>query len=316
MGIDEAGYGPLLGPLVNAASIWEVAAGAAEDAWWDQLDDCVTRAPHANEWRLHIDDSKRVYKRAVGLGTLERGVLAFCGLNGGGPTCSASFLQAVAGGGEPIGSRLPWYAGRPRTLPLDAKRAASAALVAKLRQRLAAAGIRFVAAHSWPLAEDRYNDRLARTNNKATVLLERVLQLAEHGRAAAGDQDVLVRVDHLGGRVRYHDLLRLAYPERELTIVRETAGRSTYRLDGPTNTLTFDFVVDGDQASLPIALASMFAKYTRELIMLDFNAFWRQWEPDLRPTAGYYRDAQRFLDDITPLIPQSGLERPCFVRGR
>ena len=316
MGIDEAGYGPLLGPLINAASIWDVADGAAEDAWWDRLGDCVTRTPHANEWRLHIDDSKRVYKRAVGLGTLERGVLAFCGLNGGVPTCTATFLQAVASGCEPSGSRLPWYAGRPRALPLDAKRAPSVELVAKLRQHLAAANIRFIAAHSWPLAEDQYNERLARTDNKAAVLLERVLQLAEHARATAGDQDVLVRVDHLGGRVRYHDLLRLAYPERELTIIRETSRRSTYRLAGQTSTLTFDFVVAGDQASLPIALASMFAKYTRELIMLDFNDFWRRWQPELRPTAGYYRDAQRFLDDIAPLIPQSGLERPRFVRGR
>ena len=45
---------------------------------------------------------------------------------------------------------------------------------------------------------------------------------------------------------------------------------------------------------LPTALASMTAKYLRELSMRAFNEFWCARVPGLRPTAGYPGDAPRF----------------------
>jgi hypothetical protein len=104
------------------------------------------------------------------------------------------------------------------------------------------------------------------------------------------------------------------FPDRHLHITEIGPASSTYRLANARSDWHFDFVVDGDQRHLPIALASMTAKYVRELMMERFNAFWLALQPALRPTAGYYNDAQRFLTDIAPLLPTVGIPREQFVR--
>ena len=42
----------------------------------------------------------------------------------------------------------------------------------------------------------------------------------------------------------------------------------------------------------------MFAKYLRELAMVYFNRWWCAAVRDLKPTAGYPRDAGRFINDL------------------
>ena len=71
VGIDEAGYGPNLGPLVQAAVALHLPD--ADAAGWDTLRPAVRRAHEKPDQRLLIDDSKRVYARG-GLEALERGV--------------------------------------------------------------------------------------------------------------------------------------------------------------------------------------------------------------------------------------------------
>ena len=75
--------------------------------------------------------------------------------------------------------------------------------------------------------------------------------------------------------------------------------------------------MQAEERHLPVALASMFAKYVRELLMGAFNHYWQQVVPGLRPTAGYYTDAMRFLADIDPALAVGRTpERRLFVRAR
>ena len=57
----------------------------------------------------------------------------------------------------------------------------------------------------------------------------------------------------------------------------------------------------------------MTAKYLRELYMGGFNLYWQSLLPGIKPTAGYYNDGKRFLDDLKQagLLPEntSGLVR-------
>jgi hypothetical protein len=63
---------------------------------------------------------------------------------------------------------------------------------------------------------------------------------------------------------------------------------------------------------MPVALASMIAKLTRELAMMRFNRYFAARMPELKPTAGYYGDAGRWLRDIGDvLLPE---ERSAMVR--
>jgi ribonuclease HII len=91
---------------------------------------------------------------------------------------------------------------------------------------------------------------------------------------------------------------------------------SRYRLASAVNDWFIEFSVDADRRHFPVALASMLAKYLREVLMGRFNAYWRAWLPDLRPTAGYYADAQRFLADVAPVVGRTGIPRTRFVRSR
>ena len=79
--------------------------------------------------------------------------------------------------------------------------------------------------------------------------------------------------------------------------------------------LTVSFAVGGDDRFLPTALASMTAKYVRELLMLRLNRFFRDHLPRLRPTAGYHGDARRYVTEIKPVMEKLGLSSAQMVRS-
>ena len=67
---------------------------------------------------------------------------------------------------------------------------------------------------------------------------------------------------------------------------------------------------------MPAALASMTAKYLRELTMMAFNEFWQRHIPGLRSTAGYPTDAHRFLGQIAAKQRELGISDPLLWRTR
>ena len=108
IGTDEAGYAPNLGPLVISATVWEVAADWLDDRLYKPLKKVVCNcAAKAHAARVAWADSKALYSPSLGLGVLERGVLA------------ALALCAV----NPIDWRALWHALDPafvRRVGLDA----------------------------------------------------------------------------------------------------------------------------------------------------------------------------------------------------
>jgi len=69
-----------------------------------------------------------------------------------------------------------------------------------------------------------------------------------------------------------------------------------------------------DETHMPVSLASMISKYSRELLMSRFNDYFQSHVPDLDRTAGYARDARRFLADIDPHLSQIGITRDHICR--
>ena len=65
-----------------------------------------------------------------------------------------------------------------------------------------------------------------------------------------------------------------------------------------------------------LALASMLAKYLREVFMRQFNRFWLGHVPGLKPTAGYPGDARRFYDQIRDAMAELGLSEDQVWRKR
>jgi hypothetical protein len=67
---------------------------------------------------------------------------------------------------------------------------------------------------------------------------------------------------------------------------------------------------------MPVAIASMLSKYIREALMRRFNAFWQRHVPGVTPTAGYYNDGNRFLQDIDTRRRALGIKDDELIRSR
>src|SRR5690348_9680141 len=76
IGIDEAGYGPNLGPFVMTSVACRVPDKWARADLWHVLRRAVRRQSSAADGRLLVEDSKVVYSTTRGLHDLETGVLA------------------------------------------------------------------------------------------------------------------------------------------------------------------------------------------------------------------------------------------------
>ena len=74
------------------------------------------------------------------------------------------------------------------------------------------------------------------------------------------------------------------------------------------------FAVKGDDKYLPIALASMTSKYVRELFMEALNEYFIQYAPEIRPTAGYYQDGTRFLEELEGQVEPAIISKNKLVR--
>jgi len=65
---------------------------------------------------------------------------------------------------------------------------------------------------------------------------------------------------------------------------------------------------------MAVALASIFSKYVRELFMHLENQYWLQFVPSLKPTAGYYTDALRFLSQIADVRKKEAIQDNILIR--
>jgi len=295
IGIDEAGLGPNLGPFVVTAVAWEVPGPAATCDLARELAAVVTDDPACADGRIVVADSKRLFQPHHSLHGPERSVLSL--LHSWRPRPRS--LRELDDWLQPSGCRCadpPWLSDRDLDLPLDVDPDAIAA--AALRWRTAGVRIRHIESRIVQPAE--FNRRLTETGNKAAVTSQAHLDVLRSTCRACDDGDVFVFSDKHGGRNGYGALLSAAWDGAWVDVLEEGPLLSRYRVDGVD--LRFE---PRAERHLPVALASMVSKYVREAHMRQFNRFWREQLPDLRPTQGYPEDARRFAADIADC--QSGL---------
>ena len=316
VGIDEAGYGPVLGPLVVSGVAMRVSDDGPPGCLWTRLQHSVSRTASRHDLRLPIVDSKKLYNRKAGLGRLERSALTALKVWGRSPTSLRNLLESLCPHLlEQLGA-YPWYRDFDVDLPVAQDFAHVATQANALARDCRDHGIELSRVYCEPLLEGHFNRLVNTTRNKAVVLLGLVLRVVNRAMNAAGDQPLYVCIDRHGGRAHYASQLMTAFDGHDLQILEESPVRSAYALRRRQAHVRVEFVTSGEDRHLLVALASIVSKYVRELFMIGLNRYWQQRVQGLRATAGYYRDGRRFLADIAGALDQTGLNRELLVRAR
>jgi len=315
-GIDEAGYGPLLGPLCVGMSVLRVRdwrEGDKAPNLWKLLDGGVAAKPNCPRGRVAVADSKKL-KLANDSATrhplthLERGVLAFADAAG---VDAATDLSLFAALGFTLDEHA-CYAGAAAPLPVAPGAAALRGITANLLAgTLERAGVEVRDLRLIGVPEPQFNAVIKKTGSKANTVAialgEHLTRVLDH--FGGGEDAVRFVCDRLGGRAQYATLLEWLLPGATIGVLEETDVRSRYTIERQGRHATIVFQVECEAAHLPVALASMLAKYGRELSMARFNRYWSGLMPELKPTAGYYQDAKRWLKDIGATMPAEDRKR-------
>jgi hypothetical protein len=288
-------------------------------------------------------DSKKAFSRSVGIGHLRRTVLAVLKHLGNEPRLAGELVSALCPDCQEQLWEYPWYK-QVNDYPLDGDDGDIGIAASMLRADLAKQHIELVGLKSRCLEVAHYNKMVATVKNKAKVLFTAVAQLMQSAIDEFKGEDLEIIVDRQGGRSHYRRELQLMFPDMGLRVIREDQDRSSYELTDKNFTaehaenaeknniktsansavsavkvgrkVRVHFVVGADGKFLPVALASMACKYLREILVDNINRYFTGFNPAIRPTAGYWQDGLRFIEDIKTHIPQIKFDTNQLIRCR
>jgi ribonuclease HII len=322
IGVDEAGYGPSMGPMTIGATAWRVPIGFDATQMTSLLEpEFLAKPIRPNSTHVPIGDSKKIHREALAVEGLILGsrFLAFA-IDGVIPGEWDAQIGCYAKMDWERIRTVPWYVKRfsahtdllNRTIP-DQQTYFEAGL-AKMKQY----AIELVGARMRVMDEMEFNREVDRTGNKSTLLGEASLALVKQviTEFAITGECVEVYCDKHGGRNRYQSILTFAFDEEWFETQVESRACSRYTANWSGHAMQIQFKVDGDSI-FPSAAASILAKWKREELMDRLNGFWQsKLAGDIVRTAGYYVDAVRFAGQIEETATKLGLSRELWWRKK
>ncbi len=318
IGIDEAGYGPNLGPLVMTSVALHVPDQTDR---WQTLRSAVRRAGDKDEGQFLVDDSKAVFGSARGLRALETSVLATLHSWPIDPPLSLhGFLNQLAPDSMAELQAECWYLeeqGQRCILPLEAAGDTLESHSTRWTRVCAEANTIRGPVRTILLCPAHFNALVERAGSKGAALahcLTRLIRL--NLTLLPEEQPVSFFVDKHGGRNTYAAILQEALSEGMVLAQQESMLRSDYLVMGLSRGVRFTMQPRADQDHFEVALASMISKYIREVLMDQFNQYWQALVPGLEPTAGYPVDAGRFFKAIQPVLRSRGLDEDSIWRRK
>jgi len=277
-GVDEAGLGPILGPLAIARVS---VAGESQESFTQLFKEAETG----------VADSKKIHQNAFDVGPIETVALGgLAWLSKGKIPANAAELFALFNE-KPEERTLPWHIGaEDLKLPL--------AIPEVPRWKIPGVepvGFDGVLVHPVALNAARRSGV-----NRANLELQYISKIL--ATLPPDFDEYYVDVDRLGGRVYYGEILQQFWEGSTVNVVDEAKLKSEYTAHSADGKKRFiRFLVSGEENSALIALSSCIAKYIREVHMTLFNKYWMGRFQKLKPTSGYWTDAMIWMRTVNKL---------------
>jgi len=315
VGIDEAGFGPLLGPLVVSSSTFSLPHNLLASDLWQVLRKSISDRRKGLAGRILITDSKKAYSKSTGIKHLQRTVLTALKCLGKEPSTLIELLNMLSPSCLERLNDYPWYENiEEHSISIDTADKTIASAV--LADDLGSNGIELLGLRSCCLDVAYYNKMVAAVKNKANVLFSATCRLIKTAYDNFAGDDLQIVVDRQGGRVHYRKNLQRMFGDMELKILCESPATSSYELQAGGKAMRLHFVVRADRRFLPVSLASMVSKYLRELLISNLNRYFIGFKADLKPTAGYWKDGLRFIEEIKTNLPDVRFDSDQLIRSR
>lgn len=321
VGIDEAGYGPSMGPFVVVATAWRVPSELSVDDLGELLQPEFQARPlvairtgtartgsdrAANPAHIPLGDSKKIYAGKHAEESLRLGARFLLESVSLANKAESSDSEQPDSDDNPDQRNASWGA---RLYPSDWPRIKSVPWLRELDLRLqtnpphsespikiypellklgtsklSSLGIELIGASGRLIDEIEWNRLIEQYQNKSLVLSELSLGLARDVVAphATSNEPIEIYCDKHGGRNRYQAHLMKAFDDQWFDALAETSQLSRYSAKWEGHPLMIQFRVEGDSI-IPSAAASILAKWTREKSMETLNAYWA----DKSETHGY-----------------------------
>jgi ribonuclease HII len=282
---------------------------------WEILRKSVSERRARLNGRLLIADSKKAFTRSVGLKHLRKTVLATLTSLGKDPKTLTDLILALSPDCLSHLNEYPWYQ-KIDDYSLDSTDSGAQIGAAMLKADCENTGVELLGLQSRILEVAHYNKMIEAVKNKAKVLFTAVAELMQSAIDQFKNENLEIVVDRQGGRSHYRRELQLMFEGRELRVIHEDQDRSSYELSSRKNKLRVHFVVGADDKFLPVSLASMVCKYLRELLVDNINEYFRGFNSAVKPTAGYWQDGLRFIEDLKTHIPNVKYDANQLIRCR
>ncbi len=316
-GIDEAGYGPTLGPFVLSKVVMEIPGKCHDETnIWHLLKDAVSEKIQRGGNRIIVGDSKKLYQQKTGLKMLEEAVLSFVWHTKGPVSKFTDLLKQFSGCDEAVLEKYPWYRGKDLDLPVASNVSAIMNYADVLNDTVNFRGVRILDIKSRFLCVSEINRQLEILGNKSLLLFKNCVTHLKEIFEYYGTHKPKVLIDKHGGRNYYEKLLAQNFEGCNIDLIVEGNPLSAYSIKNESHKMDVSFAVGADSKYFPTALASMFSKYIRELFIRLFNAFWLEKIDDIKPTAGYPEDARRFLSQIHDIKSKLNINDSILIRAK
>lgn len=276
--------------------------------------------------RIAIADSKTLYTPGNGLAQLERGLHAVLLAMQQTLGCWSSLIDYCQA--DPAGHHQQscWPDSFRCDVPLDASPDEITVLAARFGKACQNSSVQPLLIRARLIYPAQFNELVAHHGSKGAALshitvgllrdvLDTVVSSSSSLLAPRSSPPAFIVCDKHGGRNFYTALLQHHFSEHWIEPIHESREESRYEWGPPEARTRVAFRMNGERF-LPTALASMTAKYLRELAMRAFNEFWCGHVPNLRPTAGYPKDAARFRNDIRAAQQQLRIDDHLIWRSR